>query len=420
MSYKDRLRESIQLISPEGNIFTASWTGNDISVDKKLGIFDYANLDGSEVQDLGVKGVGYPLTFRFTGEDNDIEAKRFEDSIGERGTWEIVHPVDGTLFLQPVSITRKVNPVTSGNITEIESTWIEPIEDTTLRSTAQIGSEVEQQGEVTNSQVQSQYEENLSLDSASEQIANEQTINTAIIESDNEFGDIISQSDEISAEIASITTGIYDSLNQAAIDSLSLAGQTQQLIQLPGLATNNIQSRVTAYGNYITTMLTGAPETARPEDKNIAIATEMITSAALVGMANSIISGTLETRAEAIELIETIAGIFNDIVNGLDAVQENFETLSIDKQYFSNSQSYTELARLVGLVVYYLLRSSLDLKIEKRFTLEKDRNPIEITVTEYGSLGDEDSNLDFFIATNYLQGNDIRLLHSGREVVVYL
>lgn len=420
MSYKDRLRESIQLTSPDGNVFIASWRGDDASIEKNIGIFDYVNVDGSDIQDLGSKALRYPLTFNFPGPDNDLESKRFEDSIIERGAWEIEHPVDGTLFLQPISITRKVQPVTSGNITVIESQWVEPLEESTTKTTAQIASEVSQQGETVNAQTQTQYEEELSLDSSSEQIANEQLIDTAIIESDDSFGDIISQSDEIATQIASITTGIYDSLNQAAIDAVSLAGQTQQLIQLPVLATNNIQSRVEAYGNYITNMLTNNPTAATPEDKNTVTAIELTTSAAIVGMANSIISGDLETRTEAIELIETIAGAFNEIVNSLDSVQENFEFVSIDFQYFSNSQSFTELARLIGLVIQYLLRSSLDLKIEKRFTLERPTATIVFTVQAYGSLGTNDENYDFVIATNNLYGTEIRLLPAGKEMVVYL
>ncbi len=59
--YRDRLRPDIQLISPEGTIFIALWSGNDRSQDKKVGIFDYPLVDGSTVQDLGVSAAPYPL-----------------------------------------------------------------------------------------------------------------------------------------------------------------------------------------------------------------------------------------------------------------------------------------------------------------------------------------------------------------------
>lgn len=68
----------------------------------------------------------------------------------------------------------------------------------------------------------------------------------------------------------------------------------------------------------------------------------------------------------------------------------------------------------------YLLRSVFDLSVEKRFKLEKRRAPIEITISEYGSLGDDDSNFQLFIDSNGLKGNDILILPEGREVVVYL
>ncbi len=56
----------------------------------------------------------------------------------------------------------------------------------------------------------------------------------------------------------------------------------------------------------------------------------------------------------------------------------------------------------------------------KRFTLSRPRAPIEITISEYGELGPEDSYLDLFIASNHLRSDEVILLPAGREVVVYV
>jgi hypothetical protein len=62
----------------------------------------------------------------------------------------------------------------------------------------------------------------------------------------------------------------------------------------------------------------------------------------------------------------------------------------------------------------------MNLAIERRFTLDRPRAPIEIAITEYGGLGANDFNLDLFIYSNDLHGKDIMLLARGREVVVYV
>ena len=419
MSYIDRLRQ-LQLTSPNGSVFTANWVSNDQSKEKNLGVFNFPNVDGSEVQDLGIKSANIPLSFSFEGEDNDLEARDFFKACDERGPWEIIHPVDGVLSLQLSSVTKKDDPVNSGNVTRFETTWIEPIKESTERTSAQLASEVEAQAAQSNLSSQAQYNENISLDQASEQIANEQAINNSIIDYNDSFGNIISLSDTIAAEVTATTTGIYDSLNQATIDALSLAGQTQQLIQFPILATNNIKSRVEAYGNYITSQLSQSPEGNTLEAKNTANVIELNCSASIIGMALSITSGDLSTRTEAISLIETLTDTFDTITEALDNIQENFESKSIDKQYFSNSSSYTDLLRLIGLTILYLLRSALDLKIEKKYTLEKPSTPIVETVKNYGTLGESDENLDFFLITNNLMGTYIRYLPAGYELVAYL
>lgn len=91
----------------------------------------------------------------------------------------------------------------------------------------------------------------------------------------------------------------------------------------------------------------------------------------------------------------------------------------IDKQFYSLSNSYTNLNNTFSLTMQYLISQFFNLKTEKRFTIKKPRSPIEITCTEYGGLGDNDENYDLFISSNQLQGDEILLLQTGKEVVIY-
>ncbi len=150
MSYLDRLRPNIQLTSPDGTVFTALWIGNESSHLKKIGIYDYPDVAGSTVQDQNIRSATYPLTLHFEGPDNDLTAKEFVDALKERGVWEVIHPVLGLLKLQPMTFTPKWQPVKSGNVIEIETTWIEPLDLAVVPSVPELQSNVAAQIEEVN------------------------------------------------------------------------------------------------------------------------------------------------------------------------------------------------------------------------------------------------------------------------------
>jgi len=89
--------------------------------------------------------------------------------------------------------------------------------------------------------------------------------------------------------------------------------------------------------------------------------------------------------------------------------------MDIDKQFISQSVGYSTVQNLYALTMQYLLSQFFNLKTEKRFTLKNKRSPLEITVTEYGTLDD----YDLFIESNELTGDEILILPAGKEIVIY-
>ena len=89
--------------------------------------------------------------------------------------------------------------------------------------------------------------------------------------------------------------------------------------------------------------------------------------------------------------------------------------MDIDKQFISQSVGYSTVQNLYALTMQYLLSQFFNLKTEKRFTLKNKRSPLEITVTEYGTLDD----YDLFIESNELAGDEILILPAGKEIVIY-
>ena len=418
--WRDRLRKTCQLTSPDGNIFNPLWRKDSYSANKKLGIFEYPKVDGTVIQDLGVNGIRYPLTLFFEGPDHDIESQRFFKSLKERGTWEVIHPVQGQLFLQPISFSPLDDPTENANITQVTTEWIEPIDPAVLQTTPQLAGIISSQSLDVNESASDQLANNTQVATAAEGIATETASNKVIIAVNKTLAPIFEGVAEITSQMESVQRGIQDTLDAVILRPIALAGQIQALIELPALAVRDIRSRLSAYTRLISELLGISPGVANTEGRNIVAVQELALTASITAVAQVAASGILETRPEAIEAADDVFALFRAIVEELDLTQNLFEANAIDSQFFSLSQAFSSVSLLVAQTVLYLLLASYDLKIEKRFTITKARAPIEITISEYGSLGTDDANFDLFIRSNRLKGNSIRILPAGKEIIVYV
>jgi hypothetical protein len=420
MTWKERLQANIVLTSPAGSVFTAEWIGNPRTVEKKLGIFQYPKIRGAVVQDLDVGGDRYPLTIFFEGSDHDIEAGRFFNACKENGAWSINHPVRGRLTLQLVFVTETIAPVESGNITEFITEWIEPLDPFALPSLPELASQITTQVNQVNDTAASQFARNLRQDKFKQIEKIVATTNSVVTAVSENLGPIYQASAEINARITSIARGIQDLISEPIIDAAGLAGQIQSLIQLPLLAIDDIPARVTAYSGLLADTLALAPTNSGEDQINVAATQELAATSINTAIAQTVSAGDLKTRKEAIGAAETVSGEFITMTDVLDVSQEIFQQNDIDLQYFSQSESFSDSSVIAAQAIAYLLEKSFSLAIEKRMILTVPRAPIEITITEYGTLGAEDANLDLFLESNQLSSNDIMLLQAGREVVVYV
>lgn len=419
MSWKDRLRQTIELTSPEGNEFSALWQNNPRTIEKKLGVFQFPKVKGAVIQDLDVGAIAYPLTIFFEGPDNDIESERFFQACNETGTWIIVHPVKGQKVLQLISTIENISPISSGNVTSFDLAFIEPSDETTEISVSFLRSSALSQVDDLNSISLEQTGNVSDLNDSLSASKFESTVNNVVSAVESSLKPIYEQNNKINAQILSIKRGI-DASFTIALDVLSIAGQVQELIQLPSLIITDINSKLNAYQNFADAIFNLSPEESSISDLNIVSVQELALMSYLSAVSYAISTGILSDRSQTIEIINSISDTFNDIINNLDASQEVYKNNSINTQYFSQSESFNTSALLMSTISAYLIKNIFDLAIEKRFKIDKPRTPLDITISEYGTLGINDINLQLFIDSNKLKSNDILILPAGREVVVYV
>ena len=419
MSWKDRLRQTIELTSPEGNEFSALWQNNPRTIEKKLGVFQFPKVKGAVIQDLDVGATAYPLTIFFEGPDNDIESERFFIACSERGTWTVIHPVKGRKVLQLISAIENISPISSGNVTSFDLAFVEPSADTTEISTSFLRSSALSQVDDLNSVSLEQAGNVSDLNDSLSASKFESTVNSVVSAVESALKPLYEQNNKINAQILSIKRGI-DASFTIALDVLSIAGQVQELIQLPSLIITDINAKLNAYQNFADAIFNLSPEESGISDLNIISVQELALMSYLSVVAFAISTGLLSDRPQTVEIINDISGTFSNIIDNLDASQTIYEDNSIDTQYFSQSESFNTSALLMATISAYLIKNIFDLAIEKRFKIDKPRTPLDITIQEYGTLGIDDMNLQLFIDSNKLKANDILILPAGREVVVYV
>ena len=427
MSWRDRVRQTITLESPEGNVFEALWVADSRSMEKKLGIFNFPKVKGSVVQDLDIGAVKYPIPLYFEGEDCDIEADKFFKSAGERGIWQITHPVKGDLALQLVSISETINPTESGNMIAFDTEWIEPIgalatgagATSVVASASQLQAEIDQSLPILNEVAAIQAEATVLQETAAQIASFRNAVTRVRTAVETTLSPLYETVSEINSQITTITSSIDEAMAIIPMDILSIAGQIQQMIQIPSLAITNIETRLATYRNFAEQIFGDDISSGDEDNINVAAVQELSLTSVINAFAFSSSTGEIESRAGAVEIIESNQTYFSDMTEHLDNAQTQFVSNFIDRQYFSQSQSFGTASLLTSKTIEYLLRTIFDLKVEKRFILKKQRAPIEIAIAEYGSLGNNDENFDLFISTNALKGNDIFILPAGREVMVY-
>jgi len=239
------------------------------------------------------------------------------------------------------------------------------------------------------------------------------------------LGPIAEKSAQIKSEMDAIQRATQDLLAATILNPLSIAGNLQALIETPLLAINDIRSRLAAYAN-----LAGALFGIQPDEgeinnegrnkahiQQIAL-TSTVTANAKIAVVNPK-EGGLTSQSQAVQTAQDIATQYDAIVANLDESQELFEDKDIEDQHFSQEQSHYETMLVTSQAIEFLLQSSFNLKIERRFKLDRPRAPVEIAIIEYGGPGENDANIDLFINSNRLKGNDILLLPALREVLIY-
>lgn len=423
------LKPEIILQSPEsGTAFKARWVGNQITKEKKIGLFDSPRIKGTKVQDLGIKGSRYPLNIYFDGTDHQKVARDFWEKVDETGPWTIVHPLEGkkkNLFL--LSVTWHNEPVRSANMTEFELSYIQGILPEAGKEF--LAESVKKFSLDTIQGAIDQFFAIINLD-------NYEAFN-AVFSAVNKSLNIIKKTlrrvenlQLLNPRIEALISGIGTTIASFPPDIERVAAQFSSLFEAVGLTQPDSIEGTNNYSNFAANLddsdFIGANGT--PANRNQIATLELNLTLGAVELARATLLDGVETRAQAIEQIELISAYFADLMSRLDSAQILFDDVNIEDQYISMSGAFDQCYKMLQKAIEYILSNTSNLLVERRFTIETDRSPLEIAWTELGGPGEYitlddglsiDQNYENFCRWNNLYGVDCMWLRRGTEVRIF-
>lgn len=420
MSWKNETKEEIELKSPDGKIYYAKWRKDPRNLEKKLGVFSIPKFDGDIVQDMGIKSTVYPLTIYFDGLFHHFFANLFMQSLSETGQWEVVHPVEGPLILQPIKFSENIDSVDE-NVTEFRTEWIEPANVERTVSPDELATKALSTALILTEDATTLLQQ-LRADAYA--------VVNATISIFNRVGGFM---DNTIQELTATQAILFESYQTAkaafnsALANYGIGSEPDEIAEsqidmatIPVEASTNFSERFSYYQTLSEDLFTLVPETTTEEDFNTIVGLEFGVTLSLLAIAQITATSEFNSRSEIISAIENLNTILEDTITAIEAIQENFSDLRIEQQYYSSTATYTTLINLYTLCFRFLIEQFYNLSVEKRITLTRPRSPLEITVTEYGSLGQDDVFYDLFLNSNELTANEILLLPPGKEIVVYV
>jgi hypothetical protein len=406
MSWLDKVDRDITIVTGDGKQYKPLWANASKSKDYNYGEFNYPNTSGSFIDRREPQGVRYSLTLYFTGEKNLEQAQKFWESSDNRDPWRIVHPLYGSIRVQPLSLEFDD---TNYNTTIVSSTIVETNQRRGPESTINIADQVEQSTKDAEDAVAQSYEANAEPDVGTIQsLQNDISELRAKAESDL-------PGTEVATEYTNKAQAALQTTNQAVGAAGDAIRSFVQFARLPGEIKGDLQTKLDILNRQIERLTPPIPLNGSPTEK---LQFEAQGVGLLTGKALALTKGKdeLRTRSE-------IVRASNSLIQDYDSFVRRLATLSTDQagtssSYYPDHQVQKTLERSVNLVAGSLFELIYNAKREKRFTTKEATNIFVLAHKLYG-LDEQDKNLNLLIDQNDLTVEEYFEIPEGRVITYY-
>lgn len=404
----------------------------------------FPDVDGAEIQSLGLGGKKFPMTAIFDGADCMINASEFEDALCERGFGFLEHPIYGKYAVVPTGeIERSDDLVSALNESKVTVTFAETITDKAFpESEVAAMDELESSIDNYDTTAAETFAELIETDSIDDSMQLQSILKTQSNSLFEGISNLASKSSNLKDkmkvlqkinELKNKAQGIISSVDKIAANAQELAATLIQTARMPAALVTDVLAKIEGYATIVDSIVKNVKKDPFGDKaiKNQYAATSMILGSLVASCgfgvaqtASAAGSGTSGASAEG----GSTTGSFKSraaVLNAAESVTELFETYKtyMDSQiakdaFVDSGEGYSALLQTIASSVQVMQEAAYNLPMTRIVKLGRDRQVIELLAELYGAEGF--NRIDEFINDNHLNADEIVLIPMGREVRYYV
>lgn len=444
MAWTDEITEAAYT-SPSGKRIVFNFSP---SVNRKTPLktaeHTFPDVDGAEVQSLGLGGKKFPMTAIFDGADCMKNASEFEEALCERGFGFLEHPIYGKHAVVPTGeIERTDDLVSSLNESKVVVTFAETITDKAFpESEVAAIDELESAIDEFDTTAAETFAELIETDTIDDSMQLQSILKTQSNSLFEGISNLASKSSNLKDkmkvlqkinELKNKAQGIISSVDKIAANAQELAATLIQTARMPAALVTDVLAKIEGYATIVDSIVKNVKKDSFGDKaiKNQYAATSMILgslvascgfgvaqTASAAGSGTSGASaeggsttGSFKSRAAVLNAAESVTGLFETYKTYMDS--------QIAKDAFVDSgEGYSALLQTIASSVQVMQEAAFNLPMTRIVKLGRDRQVIELLAELYGAEGF--NRIDEFINDNHLNADEIVLIPMGREVRYYV
>lgn len=404
----------------------------------------FPDVDGAEVQSLGLGGKKFPMTAIFDGADCMKNASEFEEALCERGFGFLEHPIYGKHAVVPTGeIERTDDLVSSLNESKVVVTFAETITnkafpESEVAAIDELKSAIDE-FDTTAAETFAGLIETDSIDDSMQLQSILKTQSNSLFEGISKLASKSSNlKDKMKVlqkinELKNKAQGIISSVDKIAANAQELAATLIQTARMPAALVTDVLAKIEGYATIVDSIVKNVKKDPFDDKaiKNQYAATSMILGSLVASCgfgvaqtASAAGSGASGASAEG----GSTTGSFKSraaVLNAAESVTELFETYKtyMDSQiakdaFVDSGEGYSALLQTIASSIQVMQEAAFNLPMTRIVKLGRDRQVIELLAELYGAEGFY--RIDEFINDNHLNADEIVLIPMGREVRYYV
>lgn len=421
---------------------------------------NFPDVDGAEIQSLGLGGKKFPMTAIFSGGECLSLADAFEAALCERGYGTLEHPIYGKHTVVPTGTIERTDDLVSAlNESRVKITFSETLTESlplsklaaedaldaamnryenvasssffNLIVTGSVDDELQLQGVMT-TQDNSLFKGITKLCEKCSNINEKQSLLQKLNEFKLNVTNWVSKVDTLASKAQEIATVVIKTArlpSEIAIEGMAkIEGYSSVIkdllnnVKMDPVGVNAIKNQFAATSTMVGAMVAslsfGVAKSAKEgasasyeENENSEIAVNYRSAgssgSSAVGQSNA---GKILSRGDVFAIADAVAVQFEVYKDYIDA--------QVAKDAFVDTgESYEAVVETVIKSVQMLHEVAFDLPMAKTIKIGKDRQLYELLCELYGKQGFD--RADEFIMDNGLNADEIELIPMGREVRYY-